>query len=84
MCAEKLIKSTFKVDKSISTLPAAWAASTWKKIFLARVISPIAATSVIVPISLFTIINDTKMVSGRIAASTISGVIKPVCGCGSK
>ena len=43
----------------------------------ARVISPIAATSVVVPISLFTI-RETRMVSGRIAASTISGVIKPV------
>ncbi|MNW07976.1 hypothetical protein D3C71_2046790 [compost metagenome] len=77
MWAEKDIRSTFSFSRSISTLPVDWAASTWKRMPRARVSSPMAAMSLMVPISLFTCMIETRMVSSRSAASTIAGVMMP-------
>ena len=57
----------FHVDaaQSTGTLPVACAASTWKMMPLARQISPISAIGWITPISLFTCMIDTRIVSGR-------------------
>jgi hypothetical protein len=61
LCAEKLIRSTLSFSRSISTLPVACAASTWKMMPFARVISPISAIGWITPISLFTSMIDTTI-----------------------
>ena len=50
---QKLIRSTFSLSRSISTLPVACAASTWKITPFSRQISPISAIGWITPISLF-------------------------------
>ncbi len=71
------IRSIFIVDKSISTLPAACLHG---KMFYWHVLihqSPLHCTNFIV--------YHHKRNKNRIwAAFTISGVIKPVCGCGSR
>ncbi|CFO06858.1 Uncharacterised protein [Bordetella pertussis] len=77
LCAENDIRSTFSFCRSISTLPVAWAASTWKMMPFSRQISPSAAMSWMTPISLLTIITDTRMVSGRSAALNASRLSRP-------
>jgi hypothetical protein len=81
--AEKLIRSTFSFSRSIATFPVACAASTWKMIAFARHISPIAAIGWITPISLFTSMIDTTIVSGRNAALNFSRSRSP-SGSGSR
>ena len=71
------IKSTGNSARLISTLPTLWVASTWKIVLFARQSSPIALISWITPISLFTCIIDTRIVSGRNAALNLSRSIKP-------
>jgi hypothetical protein len=50
---------------------------------LERHSAPISSIGWITPISLFTSITETRMVSGRIAASSCSIVIRPLS-CGSR
>ena len=80
---EKDIKSTFNSCTLTGTLPTDCVASTWKIILRERHISPIVLISWITPISLLTCITETKMVSGRIAASNFAKSNKPSCS-GSK
>ena len=57
--------------------PTACTASVWKSTLCARQTAPISAMGSIVPISLFAAMTLTRIVSGRMAASTCSGVTKP-------
>jgi hypothetical protein len=77
LCAENDIRSTLSFDRSTGILPVACAESTWKTIPRERQISPIAGMSWITPISLFTYITETRIVSGRSAASNFSSVTSP-------
>ena len=62
---------------SILTLPMACTASVWKSTpcFLHTAAS--SAMGSMVPISLLAVMMDTSVVSGRMAASSCSGVTKP-------
>lgn len=51
-------------------MPTACAASVWKKTLCALQSDPISATGCLTPISLLTVITDTKEVSGIIAFSS--------------
>ena len=78
LCAENDIRSTFSFARSISTLPVACAASTWNTMPFSRQSSPIVSMSWITPISLFTCITDTRIVSGRSAALSTSRSRRPL------
>ena len=77
LCAVIVSRSTFSVARSIGSLPAACTASQWNTMFFARHSSPISAIGWITPISLLTIMIDTRMVSGRIAASSLFRSTRP-------
>ena len=62
------IRSTFSACRSMSHLPVACAESTWNRMPRLRHSSPIAGMSWMTPISLFTYITDTRIVSLRSAA----------------
>ncbi len=83
LCAVMVSRSTLSFARSMSTLPAACTASQWKMMPLARQISPISAIGWITPISLFTIMTETTIVSGRIAALSFSRSTRP-SGSGSR
>ena len=80
LCPEMLIRSMFISSTSSGILPAACAASVWKKILRARQNAPISAIGWITPISLFTAITETSIVSSPTAASRSSRRIRPL-GC---
>ena len=63
---------------SISTRPAPCTASQWKMTPFSRQSSAISHTGWITPISLFTIMIETRMVSGRIAAFSLSRLTRPL------
>ena len=74
LCADNDIRSTFISARSIGILPALCAASTWNNTPAARHTSPIAAMSLITPISLFTCISDTSSVSGAQRGGNLLGL----------
>ena len=59
---EMLIRSMFIASTSSGILPAACAASVWKKAFFSRQILPISASGWMTPISLFTAMIETTTV----------------------
>ncbi|MNT37098.1 hypothetical protein D3C72_1732180 [compost metagenome] len=79
----KVIRSTLVFCRSMTTLPVACAASQWKMMPFERQNTPISSIGWITPISLFTSMTDTRMVSGRTAAASCSTVIRPLS-CGSR
>jgi hypothetical protein len=76
--AENDIRSTGRVDRSIGTLPVAWAASTCSSTPRSRHSPPRVAMSCTTPISLFTSITEASTVSGRSAAAKRSGSSRPL------
>uniref|UniRef100_A0A2M4DJ56 Putative secreted protein n=1 Tax=Anopheles darlingi TaxID=43151 RepID=A0A2M4DJ56_ANODA len=74
------IRSMFILFTSSGILPTACAASVWKNTFLLLHNAPISATGCFTPISLLTVIMDTRDVSGVIALSSSSMLINPL-GC---
>ena len=80
LCADRLMRSMAMACTSKGSLPALWAASTWKRTPAARQIWPMAATSLTTPISLFTCIRETSRVSSRSASATCSGRMMPSAG----
>ena len=65
---------------SVGILPTHCVASVWKTTSRSWQSLPISGTSLMVPISLFAHMIETRIVSGRIAASTAFAVITPSAG----
>ena len=74
----------FIASTSSGILPKAWTASVWNRTLCARQIRPIAATSWITPVSLLAVMIETRMVSGRIAASSSARSTSPSVPTGSQ
>ena len=68
----------FSAPTSMARWPAAWTASVWKVIFLARHSAPISAMGWMVPISLLAYMTVTRQVSSVMASATCWGVMRPV------
>ncbi len=77
-----LSRSTPSFSTLVGILAAHWVASVWKMISRPPALSmaPIAGMSLMVPISLLAHMRETRMVSSRSAALTMSAVITPSAG----
>uniref|UniRef100_A0A6B0TXU6 Uncharacterized protein n=1 Tax=Ixodes ricinus TaxID=34613 RepID=A0A6B0TXU6_IXORI len=72
------IRSTIISLTSTGILPTAWAASVWRNTFFFRQMAPISAIGCTTPISLFTVMTDTREVSGLMAASSWPTSTRPL------